>query len=45
MGLTTNYHKQLLFKNNMTGFAEIVTDDVSLFDRILYQFRTIFNNR
>jgi HlyD family secretion protein len=45
MGLTSNYHKQLLFKNNMTGFAEIVTDDVSLFDRILYQFRTIFNNR
>ena len=41
-GLTTNYHKQLHFSNNLTGIAEIITANVSLADRLLYQWRGIF---
>jgi multidrug efflux pump subunit AcrA (membrane-fusion protein) len=41
-GLTTNYNKQLHFSNNLTGVAEIITANVCLADRLLYQWRGIF---
>ena len=38
-GLITSYQKRLQFRNGMVGIAEVVTDDVSLLNRILYNFR------
>lgn len=40
-GLRTNYGKEILFKNNMTGTAEIITDDRRIGDRILGKLREI----
>ncbi len=41
-GLLTNYKKQIQFSNNLTGTAEIITADVTLSDRLLYQWRGLF---
>ncbi|WP_281231052.1 HlyD family secretion protein [Flavobacterium gelatinilyticum] len=41
-GLTTSYHKQIVFQQEMKGSAEIVTEDLRLIERILYQFKSIF---
>jgi multidrug resistance efflux pump len=38
-GLTTLYGKQLEFTQNMQGTAEIITDDLSLLQKILNPFR------
>ena len=35
-GLITNYKKQILFSNNLSGTAEIITENASLADRLLY---------
>ncbi|HLF50701.1 HlyD family secretion protein [Flavobacterium sp.] len=39
--LKTNYNKAIPFQQEMTGSAEIVTEDLRLLERILYQFRSI----
>jgi HlyD family type I secretion membrane fusion protein len=44
-GLTTNYQQTLSFVNEMPGSAEIVTDDMRLFDRIFYGLRKTLNKR
>ena len=41
-GLQTSYKKQINFQQEMTGTADIVTDDLRLLERLLYQFRDIF---
>lgn len=41
-GLQTSYKKEIPFQQEMKGSAEIVTEDLRLIERILYQFRTIF---
>lgn len=41
-GLTTNYRKQLHFSNNLSGMGEIVTSNVYLIDRLLFQWRGLF---
>ena len=41
-GLLTNYNKPIQFSNSLTGTAEIITADVSLADRLLYQWRGLF---
>lgn len=41
-GLKTSYKKQILFQQEMKGSAEIVTEDLRLLERILYQFKSIF---
>lgn len=41
-GLVTNYHKPLAFRQEMTGTADIITQELSLFERIFYQIRSIF---
>ncbi len=41
-GLKTSYDKKLLFQQEMSGSAEIVTEDLCLLERILYQFRDVF---
>lgn len=41
-GLKTSYNKQITFQQEMKGSAEIVTQDLRLIERILYQFKNIF---
>lgn len=41
-GLKTSYKKQIVFQQEMKGSAEIVTEDLRLLERILYQFKSIF---
>ncbi|MNL75900.1 hypothetical protein D3C87_2017790 [compost metagenome] len=41
-GLETSYKKQIVFQQEMKGTAEIVTEDLRLLERIMHQFRNIF---
>jgi len=41
-GLETSYKKKIFFQQEMKGSAEIITDDLRLIERILYQFKNIF---
>ncbi len=41
-GLLTSYKKQIPFQQEMKGSSEIVTEDLRLLERILYQFKSIF---
>ncbi len=40
-GLETSYRKKISFQQEMIGTADIVTDDLRLIERLLYQFRDI----
>ncbi|MFC6096688.1 HlyD family secretion protein [Flavobacterium qiangtangense] len=40
--LETSYHKKIIFQQEMTGTADIVTEDLRLIERLLYQFRDVF---
>ena len=44
-GLKTSYNKNISFQQEMSGTADVVTEDLRLIERILYQFRDLFNNR
>ncbi len=41
-GLQTSYNKKIIFQQEMSGTAEIITEDLRLIERILYQFRDVF---
>lgn len=41
-GLETSYKKQIAFQQEMSGSADIVTENLRLIERLLYQFRDIF---
>lgn len=41
-GLETSYKKQIIFQQEMSGTADIVTEDLRLIERLLYQFRDVF---
>lgn len=41
-GLQTSYKKQIVFHQEMIGTADIVTQDLRLLERLLYQFKDIF---
>ncbi len=41
-GLKTSYKKQIIFQQEMSGTADIVTEDLRLLERLLYQFKDIF---
>lgn len=41
-GLETSYKKDIVFQQEMSGTADIITEDLRLIERILYQFRDIF---
>jgi len=43
-GLETSYKKQIAFLQEMNGTADILTDDLRLIERLLYQFRDIFKD-
>lgn len=40
-GMQTSYKKQIPFQQEMRGAAEIITEDLSLLERILYQFKDL----
>ncbi len=40
--LETSYHKKIAFQQEMSGSAEIITEDLRLIERLLYQFRGLF---
>ena len=40
-GLKTSYHKQLAYKEEMQGIADIITEELSVFERVFYQLRKI----
>jgi len=42
--LTTNYNKTLTFSQQMSGTAEIITEDLRLIDRFLNPIKAIINN-
>ncbi len=42
-GLNSSYNKKLDFKPEMTGMAEIITEDLSLLERIFYSFRKLMD--
>lgn len=41
-GLQTSYKKKIAFQQEMSGNADIVTEDLRLIERLLYQFRDVF---
>jgi multidrug resistance efflux pump len=41
-GLQTSYKKKINFQQEMTGTADIITEDLRLLERLLYQFRDVF---
>jgi hypothetical protein len=41
-GIATSYNKKINFQQEMSGTADIVTEDLRLIERLLYQFRDIF---
>ncbi len=41
-GLRTSYKKQIAFQQEMNGYADIITQDLRLIERFLYQFKDIF---
>ncbi|WP_313805989.1 HlyD family efflux transporter periplasmic adaptor subunit [Flavobacterium sp.] len=41
-GLRTSYNKSIEFQQEMTGTADVITDDLRLIERLLYQFRDVF---
>lgn len=43
-GLTTSYNKEILYRKEMQGVADIVTEDIRLFQRIFNQMRELLNN-
>lgn len=42
-GLKTSYNKEISFQQEMSGTANIISDDLRLIERLLYQFRDIFS--
>ncbi|GAA0743179.1 HlyD family secretion protein [Gaetbulibacter jejuensis] len=40
--LVTSYNKEIEFKQEMRGSAEIITEDLRLIERFFYQFKEIF---
>lgn len=40
--LETSYKKKIVFQQEMQGTADIVTEDLRLIERILYQFRDLY---
>lgn len=44
-GLETSYKKKIAFQQEMSGTADIVTEDLRLIERLLYQFRHVFKRQ
>ena len=44
-GLTTNYHKKLVFGQDMQGTAEIITEDIRLIERFIQPLKYILEKQ
>lgn len=44
-GLQTNYHKTILFRNNLVANAEVMTNSLKLFDRLIGQLREAISRK
>lgn len=44
-GLVTTMHRELKFKQQLTGTTQIITEDLRLIDRFIYQLRELINSR
>lgn len=44
-GIETSYDKKIIFQQEMSGTADVVTEDLRLIERLLYQFRDIFSRQ
>lgn len=44
-GLITTLHKEIRFKQQLTGTTQIITDDLRLLDRFIHQLRALINSR
>ena len=42
--LITSYNREIEFKQEMRGTAEIITEDLRLIERFFYQFKSLFDN-
>lgn len=42
-GLKTSYDKKIKFQQEMSGNADIITEDLRLLERLLYQFKDVFS--
>ncbi|MGZ0014592.1 HlyD family secretion protein [Yeosuana sp. AK3] len=42
-GLKTSFDKQIEFKQEMQGTADIITEDLRLLERFFYQFRSLYS--
>ncbi|MFK7785115.1 MAG: HlyD family secretion protein [Crocinitomicaceae bacterium] len=42
-GIETSYNKKIVFQQEMSGSADIVTEDLRLIERFFYQFKDMFN--
>lgn len=42
--LTTSYKKEIQFQQEMSGNADVITEDLRLIERLLYQFKSMLNN-
>jgi multidrug resistance efflux pump len=43
--LNTSHNKQIHFKQEMQGTAAIITEDLRLLERLLYQFKAVFSRK
>lgn len=43
--LITSYNKEIPFKQEMFGTAEIITEDLRLLERLFYQFKEVFSRK
>ena len=43
--LITTYNKEIEFKQEMRGTAEIITEDLRLIERFFYQLKNVFNKK
>ncbi|SDF26384.1 HlyD family secretion protein [Cellulophaga baltica] len=41
--LITSYHKEIKFQQEMSGTAEIITEDLRLLERFFYQFKSLMD--
>ena len=44
-GLTTSYNKTLIYKEQMTGTADIITKNISVMDRIFFNFKKLLERK
>ena len=44
-GLTTSYHKTLSYKEEMKGKADIITSNISVLDRVFFNFKKLIDKK